>query len=308
VELDMVDRSLNLSFEHHPARFRWAEWACALDAPELIMRQPQFFVQRVDTAIDFPSDNVVLVAGMRTPECLKGSDKGPVIGETLLLFAELDQPAGTPPIKSSSPSDSPRLPCLEAMIFELPTADRGEWNGTDTSEPVDDELRFQKAMKKVKEGSAKLVCHLMMAGRSGQRTVLKTVEEVLYVSEYNPADHNPTGRYRPTALESRPVGSILEVDVRLSDAAEGTVPIIYISHSLRHDALPAVQPTLKEAMKYTQDHPYKLPPPTFTTDEWIGNGLNLYSGKARCLGPVQPKSARFQDRIHVAFVRGVVRK
>ena len=309
VEMELLGRYLQVRLEHHPARFRWAEWACALDAPELIMRQPQFFVQRLETEAEFPADNVVLLGAMRTPECLKGSDKGPVMGETMMVFAELNQPSGTPPIKPYDYGSPAVHMDLEAMIFELPATEAAEWNGTETNEPVDDEQRFQKALAKVKEGTASVVCHLTMSARAGNRSKVESVEEVVYVTEYNPVDHNPTGRYRPTALEMRPVGSIWEVDPAMLEpqALAVDTPIIPLNYALQHDALPAVQPTLKEAMKYTQDHPYDLPAPVFTTDEWRGS-VQLHSGKARCLGSVQPKGARFQNRIHVAFLRGTAIK
>jgi hypothetical protein len=252
---------------------------------------------------------VALVAAMRTPECIKGSDKGPAMGETMIIFAELSQPEGTPPIKAHTPDEPKPYLDLEAVIFDLPSSEAAEWRGTGDREAVDDEQRFQKALEKVKQGTANVVCHLNVAALSGQRTTVEYVEELVYVTEYNPVDHNPTGRYRPTALERDPVGSIWEVDPAFMDAdgIGGNIPVISVNTSLRHDVLPAVQPTLKEAMKYTQDHPYRLPPPTFTKDEWV-TSVDLLSGKARCLGPVQPKGARFQNRIHVAFVRGVVRK
>ncbi|RBP39722.1 hypothetical protein DES53_109149 [Roseimicrobium gellanilyticum] len=310
VEMELMGRSLNLVLTHHPARFRWAEWKCALDAPELIMNQPQFFVQRVQTNVEIPEGNVALVAAMRTPECLKGSDKGPVMGETMLIFAELNQPAGTPPLKRYPSEEHQRFLDLEAVIFELPVSEIAEWQGHGSLpvDAADDEQRFQKALAKVKEGKASVVCHLAMAAQAGQRSRVEYVEEFRYVTEYNPVDHNPTGRYRPTAIEERPVGSIWEVDASPVDPnGAGGKPMFSLNSSLRHDALPAVQPTLKEAMKYTQDHTHDLPVPVFTTDEWVA-GFPLVSGKALCLGPVRPKGARFQDRIHVAFVRGVVRK
>lgn len=309
VQMDLIGRELTLSLEQHPARFRWAEWACALDAPELIMRQPQFFSQRVRTNFLFPKDNVVLVTAMRTPECLKGSDRGPVIGETLLLFAELDQPQGRPPLKSWSSGPPPVCADLEALVFDLPAAELDAWKSTNTEQPVDDEERYQLALSKLKDGTATLVCHLAAVTHSGVRANVHTVEETLSVVEYHPVDHNPTGRYRPTGLEMRPVGSMWELDPGdwNSESFADTTPVISLSHALHHDVLPAVQPDLKASLKHAHEHDHQLLKPTFTTDEWKGS-MNLFSGKARCLGPVRPKAAPFQDRIHVAFVRAVVRK
>lgn len=273
------------------------------------MQQPQFFSQRVETNLQFPKDNVAFVVAMRNPESLKGRGKGPVIGETLLVFAELSQPTGRPPLQSWAPDPAPVFADFETMVFDFPADQAGSWNNTETNQPVDDEQRFQKALSKVKDGTAKVICHLATTARTGDRASVHNVEEVLYVTEYHPADHNPTGRYRPTGLMMRPVGSRWELDPGIVDpgAFAGTEPIIPLNYALRHDVLPAVQPTLKEAMQYTQAHQYELPAPVFTTDEWVLS-VNLLSGKARCLGPVRPKAAPFQDRIHVAFVRGVVRK
>ena len=273
------------------------------------MQQPQFFSQRVETNLQFPKDNVAFVAAMRNPESLKGKGKGPVIGETLLVFAELSQPTGRPPLQSWAPEPAPVFADFETMVFELSADDAGSWSNPETNQPVDDEQRFQEALSKVKDGTAKVICHLATTARTGYRASMHNVEEVLYVTEYNAADYNPTGRYRPTALETRPVGSRWELDAGVLDPADsaGTEPIIPLNYALRHDVLPAVQPTLQEAMKYTQAHLYELPVPVFTTDEWVLS-VNLFSGKARCLGPVRPKAAPFQDRIHVAFVRAVVRK
>jgi hypothetical protein len=138
---------------------------------------------------------------------------------------------------------------------------------------------------------------------------VKSIEEVTYVTEYNPVDHNPTGRYRPTALERVPVGSTWELDLTgvYAHPALFNAPAIQLNHTLHHDVLPASQPTLREAMKYTQDHLYRLPEPVFTKDEWTGSP-NLIPGKARCLGTLRPGGARYQSRVHVAFLRGVVRK
>jgi hypothetical protein len=309
LQMDTVGRTIHLELEHHPARFRLAEWICALDAPELIMWQPQFFVQQVQTTFEFPACNVVLAAAMRTPDCLKGSDKGPVIGETLLVFAQLDQPAGISQRKSP-PQDPPIAQVdLEAIILDLPAAEAADWSTVEGDDPADDELRYQKALAKVKDGTASIACHLTAACSSSQRSIVKSVEEVNYVTEYNAVDHNPTGRYRPTALERVPVGSMWEVDFAGVYNLPGAfnVPALQFHHTLHHDALPASQPTLKEAMKFTQDHPNELPIPVFTVDEWRGS-MNLLAGKARCLGALRPNGARYQNRIHVAFLRGVVRK
>ncbi len=308
-ELELVDRALTLSVDHHPSRFRWGEWVCALDAPALIMRQPQFFVQHVETTFEFPGSNAVLVSTMHTPECLKGSDKGPVIGETFLLFAQLVQAPGSKPIVSQ-PQDPPDQQVdLEAIVFDLPATEAMEWAGSESNDPVDDEPRYRKALAKVKDGTASMVCHLTTAARTRFLSKVHIVEEVKSVTEYNPADFNPTGRYRPTAFETIPVGSQWEVDVNplQAGASPDSPPIIVMNHTLLHDVLPAVQPTLKESMEYTQKHEYQLPRPVFTTDKWHGTVVS-YSGKARCLGPVNAGGRADQGRVQVAFVRGVARK
>ncbi|QIF02459.1 hypothetical protein [Roseimicrobium sp. ORNL1] len=314
LEMELINRALTFSLRLDPARFRWAQWDCALDAPELIMRQPQFYQQQVDATCEFrEGQNVVLVGTMTTPECLKSADAnaGPVIGETLLLFAELYQPEGTPPLKVLPQEQDPqdKQLDLEAVVFELPASERAAWEGQKTEGvPTDDESRFQKALAKVQDGTASIVCHLSSVTNGRRSALVQNIEQVTFVTEYNPVDHNPYGRYRPTALEASSVGSSWNVDVLsiLAESEFGSTPVIRVASALHHDTQPAVLPTLKESLEYTRTHQYDLPKPTFTAEEWTHN-LILLPGKAQCLGIRQTPDAMKKDRIHVAFVRARVR-
>lgn len=307
LEMDAgASRDFNVALEHHPAPPRRATWKLALDAPQLTMVQPQFFVQSLQTSAQFPSGvNTVLLGAMRTPECIAGGE-GLVTGETLLLFAMRDgqeNPAPPPADPDIVHEQRPGLE-LEAIVFDLPLSEEAEWARIDGR--MDDEARYQKALAKVKDGSAKIAAHVALLTRVGQQSTVQTVEETRSVTDCDPTWLEIPGRYRPTAVMTTPVGTVWEVDAMAEASqdpfAHGALEL-HLNHTLHHDVLPAKQPTLEETLAFARANKEELPPATFFTNEWKGEE-RLMPGKARCLGALHPAGQARADRIHVAFVRG----
>ena len=319
-------RTFDVSLEHHPAPPRRAVWPCALDAPELIMVQPQFFVQSLRTRVSFAKGtDTMLMAVMRHPDSIAGGE-GMVKGQTLLVFGKLDGLPLAPeradePKRNDGPPDpfapggggpEPEEPYvarlhLETLVFDLPASEEKEW--ATIPDALDDDVRFQRALKKVKDGTARIAAHIACTTKDGYRVAVQSMEETLYVVECNPAWEEGLIRYRPTALIPEPVGTLWEVEPKIGPSKEpfaNGAPEVVLNHKFHHHVRPALQPSLQEVVAFGKAHPNDpLPPAKFFVDEWKGED-RLLPGKARCLGALTPPGEEGKGRVHVAFVRAVV--
>jgi hypothetical protein len=302
--------SMELFLEHHPAPPRRAEWLCALDMPSFIMWLPQFFVQKVSTTMSFGPSGIALPGAMRTPDCLAGGNDL-MAGETLLLFAKLDETAPKPgkeTSKENTGGDSyeplpPRLE-LEAIVFEVPAAEAQAWQHDHAN--LGDEERFSKMLAKLKTGTAKVAAHLAVAASSGKKSRLSNVEEVLTVTEVDPPREKSPQRYRPTAMEQIPCGTIWEIEPTLlpsTKPADSGALEMHLQHHLKHHVARPLEPTCQQmisAMRVDESGP--LPEAVAFEEAWEGK-VTLKIGAARCIGLQHPTGAEFKDRVHVAFLR-----
>lgn len=314
LETDYISpRSMNLTFEHHPALPRHAEWRCALDSPALIMWQPQFIVQKIQTTLDFSNDGVALLGAIRTPDCLQGVN-GVVPGETLLFFAKLDEMTPKDPVASNLEPGSfdlspPRIE-LEAVVFEVSASEASAWSLD--SARFDDGDRFTKLMAHTKENTAKIAAHVAVSTKSGQRANVSIIEEVITVTEVDPPQDEWPGRYRPTAMETIPCGTIWEADPVIEpskDPFDHGAPEVHLTHHiLQHHVSSPQEPGYQEMIEITRKTIGRtVPKATIFEETWEGE-VTLKPGVIRFIGLKHPPGDAFKDKLHLAFVRARVAK
>ncbi|WP_395740363.1 hypothetical protein [Prosthecobacter sp.] len=131
-------------------------------------------------------------------------------------FVKDKQTAAAPAV----PEDRPRnIQCL-LETFTLPQADYAAL----LDAPEGRDKLYQKALEAVKSGSARLDgCH-WVTGKSGMRTILESVDELIHPTEWTPADLK--GFQYPTALEMRPLGDRFEYETVLN-SDNGTIDVTY---------------------------------------------------------------------------------
>jgi hypothetical protein len=308
LEIDTVYDDVNFDFEFHPVLPRRAEWRCALEAPELFMWQPQFFVRKVHTAFEFGVDGVALLGAMRTPECQQGA-KGIVPGETLVFMAKLDgmtdisnDPVGTYDRQISSIVE------LESIVFDIPASEKAAWQTGIAGEL--DERRFQDLMDRCKGHDVKLAAHVVVTTRPGQRSEATSIEEVQTVTEVDPPTEISPTRYRPTAMEYIPCGTTWEVEselVRPDDPLHATGPLeVHVNYTLRHDVSPPREPNYEDMINEARNSPTGDVPKAIIFEEMWEGQTALAPGKARFIGMRGPPGDAFKDRLHVAFLRARV--
>ncbi len=310
---------MDIYLEQHPALPRRAEWPCALDLPALIMWQPQFLVQTIRTSLSFGKDGVALLGAMRTPDCLTGANEL-IAGETLLLFAKLEETAPKPgkgtskdPFGPTGESVShepppPRLE-LEAVVFELPASEEASWQ-LDPAK-FDDGDRFSKMLARTKNGTAKIVAHLAVPTKSGTSATLSNVEEVMTVTEVDPPRENSPQRYRPTAMDTIPCGTTWEVEPVLEASKNpfdhGALEM-HLHHKLKHHVARPIEPTCQQMIESTRiNESGPLPKAIVFEEAWEGD-VTLKLGAVRCIGVQHPPGDAFKDKLHVAFLRARVAK
>lgn len=311
-------RTLNLDFEYHPALPRRAEWRCALDSPALTMVQPQFIVRKIQTALSFGNDGVVFLGAMRTPDHLKDIP-GVVPGETLMLFTRLDESTPCPepdplkdvPFDPFDPNAKPRAPDppprgleLEAVVFEVSAQEVASWNLDPTR--FDDGDRFTQLMARTKNATAKIVAHVAVATRPGQRSTVSTVEEVITVTEVDPPQDEWPGRYRPTGMNMIPCGTVWEADLGIDDSKDPFdhgAPEVHLIHKLQHHVAPPLEPAYQAMIEEARKTMGATVPEAVVYEEvWEGE-ITLKPGKVRFIGLKHPPGAAFKDKLHLAFVR-----
>jgi hypothetical protein len=308
LEIDPVYEDVNIDLEFHPALPRREEWRCALEAPELFMWQPQFFVRKVRTATAFGVDGVVLLGAMRTPECQEGA-KGIVPGETLVLMAKLDGMTDSPDDSAGTHAHQvSTIVELEAVVFDVPASKKDAWQTGIAG--VSDDDRFQALMDRTKGPDVKLAAHIVVTTRPGERSVAASIEEVETVTEVDPPTEISPTRYRPTAMEHIPCGTTWEVEtelVRPNDPLRAMGPLeVHVTHTLRHDVSPPREPDYEDMIAESRDSPTNEIPRAVVFEEvWMGDATLLPS-KARFIGMRQPPGDALKDRLHVAFLRARV--
>lgn len=130
-----------------------------------------------------------------------------------------------PEPKAMPPEEKRNVLCLLETIT-LPMADYAAW----LDAPSGREKLYEMAQAAVKNGSAKLDgCHYL-ANQHGMRGTVSGVDEVMYPTEWTPADS--TGFQYPTAFENHRVGHQLESECMLApgQGGGGVTSLFYRDH------------------------------------------------------------------------------
>jgi hypothetical protein len=312
LEIDSDHHFVNLALEFHPAPPRRAEWRCALETPDLFMWQPQFFVRRMKTGIDFGDEGVALLGAMRTPECQQGA-KGITPGETLILMARLDGMTVLPEDRAGKATrDLPQLAVVEveAVVFDIPAAERADWSGR--GEGLADDAGFATLLERSMGRDVKLAAQVVVATVAGQRSEAKSVEEVKAVTEVDPPAEVSPSRYRPTALETIPCGTKCEVNVTLyrpDNPLRAVAPLeVYVDYALSHDVAPLREADYETMIAVTRNNGGSFVPEFILFREHWQSQATLAPGKAHFIGMREPPGDALKDRLHVAFLRTRVKE
>jgi len=285
--------SVSLEIARQPTFPRRAEWPCALDAPELVMWQPQYQTQTLVTSVDLAAGQARLIGMMNNPVCL-ANNVGQQADETLFLFAMLDEAN-----LHARVQDAPNPKVLvEAVVFEVPASEKGDW-----IEIKDDSAQYERLITRVEAGTATIGGHLQLAVSPGSRGIIQNVEAVKYVAEYNPDYEDVPGRYRPTAFDVSDCGMQLEVDT-YSGSRLGALQV-GVTHSLKYDTSRPRELPLPEALAFAKaNHAAVLQAEVFQ-EEWVGS-MNMDSGQARFLGARQPRDVEHKANLLLAFIKVLV--
>ncbi|WP_395753549.1 hypothetical protein [Prosthecobacter sp.] len=131
-------------------------------------------------------------------------------------FVKDKQTAAAPAVSEDTPRN---IQCL-LETFTLPQADYAAL----LDAPGGRDKLYSQVLEAVKAGSARLDgCH-WVTNKSGMRTVLESVDELIHPSEWTPADLK--GFQYPTALEMRQLGDRFEYETVLN-SENGTLDVTY---------------------------------------------------------------------------------
>lgn len=308
------------SLHHDIAPPGRSEWKLALDDSQAVMWQPRprFLNLRGDTPALVGTH---LVGLLHVPEVLQQpKPDGPNAGantsasgsptpsglrdETILVFSQ----RRTHPQPENLNAD--RAPVeAEVIVLEMPGTSVDEFEGLPGDPPPDEEDdRFSQLMSRVQTGEVRVAAHLLAAGHYGRMNAL-IVEQHQHATEFDPPDSKDQPRMRPTALDTIPAGTELEIDVE----PDGESPLkLFANVSLKHSTGLPVEPDLPATLAtFAKDENAPYPAGPHPQETWIsipgaylpdGAGIHLRAGKPFCLGARKPEGL---DRkvIHVAYLR-----
>ena len=118
--------------------------------------------------------------------------------------------------------DSPRLVRVMAEFIEVPHEELTRLLLAPRTSSNDTELRKEVA-KLVREGKATVVETMLCTGRSGERSLVESIEEYIYPTEYEPAG-------MPSQIHTTGDGEKIESDSR--DLATGPTPTSFETRNL----------------------------------------------------------------------------
>lgn len=245
-----------------PAR---TEWKLARDVPEAIMWEPRFRKLSIHSRTHAATGHGThLVAIADIPDVMSASD---LPGhETVLLFTH--RPASDTAPKATKPDYE-----IEALIFEIPTAEAQAWQQVKS----DDFAAFTQ--QRLKSGSAQLKAHAMLRQWPASEGRLRVTEDYMTATEFDPPEPNAPFRMRPTALETLPVGLHFETD--LSEEVDG-IPALKVT--LRFSTAKPIEPGLDETLKIAATEKEDYTGAKHEFDEWRAEALRLSPGSVHCLG------------------------
>ena len=294
-----------IEFEQHLTAPRTAVWQVALDAPEMVMIQPQFVTMRVATALPMGANEVVLISAEQPTKGITGAD-GLAAGQTLLVFAEASGPENKEsavPLSKNDPFGGPDKEEVEealeiiAWVVAVPMSEAAFWRRS-VGADVERDLAARFA-----EGTARIETLSMVKAMNGGRLAeLSLTEAVLEVTECHRADNNgregPFNRIRPTSLDRYEIGAQWEVK------AAAFADQITVDYQLGHDVAMPIQPTLAEMIDGFYPKQDEVPGIRTFQEEWKGKVV-LTSG-ARRLVEVRVVAHPEGERLHLLWMQARV--
>lgn len=289
--LEVEDRIWSL--QHDLAPPRRTEWRLALDDPKAVMWEPQFRSLRASSS--FPRKQGAQLVGLqRIPDLMKGD--GIAENETVLLFARRkdDMP-------EENIDDQPQPVEAEVLVLEVPGAEPADFEKP--PEDIfahDDTVLFENLLKRLKAGQASVAAHVLVSTLSGRRSMVRTAEEIMYATEFDPPEEKGQPRMRPTALEVSYAGDLLEIDA----TTHPTQSKIAVQMSFTHSTGIPVEAPLETALAFAaKDESMKdYPAPEHPSESWTPAELSLESGSVVFLGARKPPGIQRQV-VHVAYLR-----
>lgn len=241
-----VGAQLDLAIQQHLTAPRHAIWPLAMDAPEMVMRLPQFVTTKVNTGLTIGMNQTMLISAGQPPSSITAKDGLPA-DRTVLTFAILNGPEqktvpSPPPTDDpfSHPANRPLKTPIEiaAWVTEVPLSEKEQWTrsiGTEQSADME---------KRLADGTDRLETLALVNTTSGRPSSQMLTEEVMEVTECHPAENNgengPFNRIRPTAYNLHPTGTQWKVNLSLF------ADQITLNYLFSHDVAHPIQPTLAE--------------------------------------------------------------
>ena len=271
-----------------PAR---SEWKLAQDVPEAEMWQPRFRDFQVRTQL--AGSGTRLVSLLQVPEVIQGN--GLPTDESILVFARQTAVAWPESLPVSIPFYE-----AEMLVIEVPANEEADWqlaNENSWQEP--DAIRYQKALDRVRSGTATLTAHMMLHLHLGNYAFSNITEDSPTATEFDPPEHKESARMRPTALEVLPVGTRWELGLSLPQSGDAG---LRVTSALLHSTARPVEPGLEETLAIAASDSHDYPGAVHHVEKWSDGNLQLADGKPRCLGVRNPEGIG-RDVRHVAFLR-----
>jgi len=234
---------------------------------------------------------------------------------TLNLSAQLKdkpEPKPAPPEKAAKKADNPgpfdvdpnakpedfvpRQILTHVEFIEMPHTELTKLL-SDINLLKDEKKLYDTVQKLITDKKAKTLTHAGIIGRSNERSRNEAVKQVIYATEYEPADiveqekDKKTGLitpqkvfpFKPTAFEERSVGCIVEVEPQLGDNDKVSItlsPKIVYKHD---DQVIQTWKDGEEEHKMTMPHFYRMK---------VTTGADLQSGVPALLAAVSPQDEK----------------
>lgn len=270
----------SLSFTHDLAPPARSEWKLARDIPEIVMWEPRRRSLNVNLqSVDLQQPGTRLIAACSLPPLLQSADFD--TKDTLLIFARREKApqaiaaSAKPADPFSSPADaSEKKPAVTttAFIFEIDPQDSFLWH------QLNIENFATTASEQLQAKKARLLAQVMQSGQGGE---VRITEEYMTATEFDPPEPEAAGRLRPTALETLPVGTHLEMDARLNEFND----LEPITVTLRQSIALPVEPSLDDFLKlHEKDELNNHPGAKHDFVEWTEKELQVRRGQLQCLG------------------------
>lgn len=192
--------------------------------------------------------------------------------------------------------------------IEVDHSDFSDWLFENVMESDGTELR-NEVQRWSKEGRAEIIDSATVLARSGQRAKAESVNEFIYPTEYDPPEipssvtlkdgaEAPISAATPTALETRNLGTTMEVDPVLG-ADNFTIDLNLSPENVKLEAI-------EQWHRTATDPRFKTHMPTFYTMK-ISTQVTTQHGRYTFLGTTRPLEASDPNRknpIVLQFVRG----